>query len=144
MVELGPICQQLVFAARPEYLSLTYHYMSGCPKYKGTTCLHIPTILHSSLTKFAYFLLVQKMKPEIRTAPYYSMLFHLSAVEIVIISMKSSFLCSKKKKKGLIILSSPIFIGSSGIAPKNKNNGSHAPQQNILYGDAEILRSDSA
>ena len=43
MVELGPISQQLVFAARPEYLSLTYDYMSGCPKYKGTTCLHIPT-----------------------------------------------------------------------------------------------------
>ena len=43
MVGLGPICQQLVFAARPEYLSLTYHYMSGCSKYIGTTCMHIPT-----------------------------------------------------------------------------------------------------
>ena len=41
MVGLGPICQKLVFAARPEYLSLIYNYMSGCPKYKGTTCLHI-------------------------------------------------------------------------------------------------------
>ena len=39
---------QLVFAARPEYLSLTYNYISGCPKYKGTTCLqHIPTTLHN-------------------------------------------------------------------------------------------------
>ena len=43
MVGLGPTCKQLVFAARPVYLSLTYNYMSGCPKYKGTTCLHIPT-----------------------------------------------------------------------------------------------------
>ena len=42
---LGPICQQLVFAAWPEYLSLTYHNMSSCPKYKGTTCLRIPTTL---------------------------------------------------------------------------------------------------
>ena len=46
VVGLGLICQQLVFAARPEYLSFTYHYISGCPKYKGTTCLHIPTTLH--------------------------------------------------------------------------------------------------
>ena len=45
MVGLGPMCQQLVFGARPEYLSLANHYMSGCPKYKGTTCLHIPTTL---------------------------------------------------------------------------------------------------
>ena len=48
MVGLGPIRQQLVFAARPEYLSLAYHYMSGCLKYKSTTCLHIPTA-HSIL-----------------------------------------------------------------------------------------------
>ena len=53
MVGLGPICQQLVFAARPEYLSLTNHYMSGCSKYKGTTCLHISTT-HIYCSKIVY------------------------------------------------------------------------------------------
>ena len=51
MVGLGLICQQLVFAARPEYLGVIYHYMSNCPKYKGTTCLHIPTTLLCELKK---------------------------------------------------------------------------------------------
>ena len=52
MVGLGSIFQRLVFAARPEYLSLTYHYISGCPKYKGTTRLHIPTTIYSNLVVY--------------------------------------------------------------------------------------------
>ena len=50
MVGRRPTCHQLVFAARPEYLSLTHHCMSGCPKYKGTTCRQIPT------TQYIYYM----------------------------------------------------------------------------------------
>ena len=46
MVVLVPISQQLLFAARPQYLSLTYNCVSGCLKYKDTTCLHTPTTLY--------------------------------------------------------------------------------------------------
>ena len=43
MVGLGSICQQSVFAARPEYLSLTYVSLhEQLPKVQSTTCLHIP------------------------------------------------------------------------------------------------------